>query len=207
MSSITQNPTLGPIFKEAPGFWVPFDLSCGTFVVTYPCRDETMLNVALRHPTKPENEDAQEWNNDTDVEDIAVMVQRYNPALPDMFRLAESVSVHKVFRRDPLETYTRGRGVIIGDAAHPIQPTHGKRVSSDLFSALKYHSTRRSPRNRRSGSPRNTLQKYHQSRRRHRPSRVVRQGSQASHPRHPTLVRCPTWTSQYFATTGRRHLR
>lgn len=123
-----------------------------------------MLNVALRHPTKPENEHAHEWNNDTDVEDIAVMVERYNPALPEMFRLAESVSVHKVFRRDPLETYTRGRGVIIGDAAHPIQPTHGKPVSSHFFSALKYYSSRRSPRNRRSSSSRNTLQKHHRPR-------------------------------------------
>jgi salicylate hydroxylase len=85
-----------------------------------------MLNVALRHPTKPENENADEWNNDTDVEDIVAMIERYHPALAEMFRLAESVSVHKVFRRDPLQTYTRGRGVIIGDAAHPIQPTHGK---------------------------------------------------------------------------------
>ncbi|KAH7191807.1 uncharacterized protein B0J16DRAFT_331792 [Fusarium flagelliforme] len=126
MSSVTHNSTLANIFNQPPGFWVPFDLSCGTFVVTYPCRDGTMLNVALRHPTKPENEGADEWNNDTDVEDIATMVERYHPALGEMFRLAESVSVHKVFRRDPLETYARGRGVIIGDAAHPIQPTHAQ---------------------------------------------------------------------------------
>ena len=134
-----------------------------------------MLNIALRHPTKPENENAHEWNNDTDVEDIAVMVERYNPALPEMFRLAESVSVHKVFRRDPLETYTRGRGVIIGDAAHPIQPTHGMSPKQLNFLILTLNSTRRSPRYRRSRCTRSTVQEHRQPRRRYRASGAVRQ--------------------------------
>ncbi|KAG5753035.1 hypothetical protein H9Q70_004340 [Fusarium xylarioides] len=54
------------------------------------------------------------------------MVAGFNPLVAKLFSLSTSVSVHKLFRREPLETYTRGRAVIIGDAAHPIQPTHAQ---------------------------------------------------------------------------------
>ncbi|KAF5534568.1 6-hydroxynicotinate 3-monooxygenase, partial [Fusarium phyllophilum] len=61
-SEVNKNPDLEAIFKDQdPGFWVPFDLPTGTFLIT-----------------------------------------------------------------EPLEMYTRGRAVIIGDAAHPIQPTHAQ---------------------------------------------------------------------------------
>jgi salicylate hydroxylase len=104
---------------------VPFDLATGTFLVTYPCRDGEMLNVAFRHKTKSDNEHALDWNTGTNVQEIISMVGTYNPLVAKLFGLSTSVSVHKLFRREPLETYTRERAVIIGDAAHPIQPTHG----------------------------------------------------------------------------------
>ncbi|KAG4259807.1 hypothetical protein FPRO03_12457 [Fusarium proliferatum] len=111
---------------QDPGFWVPFDLPTGTFLVTYPCRDGKMLNVAFRHKTKAENEHAVDWNTDTNIQDITAMVAGFNPLVARLFSLSTSVSVHKLFRREPLETYTRARAVIIGDAAHPIQPTHAQ---------------------------------------------------------------------------------
>ncbi|KAF5536662.1 3-hydroxybenzoate 6-hydroxylase [Fusarium mexicanum] len=126
-SKVNKNPDLEAIFKnQDPGFWVPFDLSTGTFLVTYPCRDGKMLNVAFRHKTKAENEHAVDWNTDTNVQDITAMVGGFNPLVAKLFSLSTSVSVHKLFRREPLERYTRGRAVIIGDAAHLIQPTHAQ---------------------------------------------------------------------------------
>ncbi|KAM0319450.1 hypothetical protein ACHAPQ_010319 [Fusarium lateritium] len=121
-----QDPDLASIFKDQePGFWVPFEHSTGTYLVTYPCRDQKMLNVAFRHQTKADNEHAEDWNTDTNIDDVVAMVERFHPALPKLFKLTSSLSVHKIFRREPLDTYTRGRAVIIGDAAHPMQPTHG----------------------------------------------------------------------------------
>ncbi|RGP78781.1 hypothetical protein FLONG3_2979 [Fusarium longipes] len=118
---------LASIFADQdPGFWVPFELSTGTFLVTYPCRDGKMLNIAFKHATKPENEEADEWNTNTNIEEIISMVDKFNPLLPKLLSLASSISVHKVFKREPLKTFTRGRAVIIGDAAHPIQPTHAQ---------------------------------------------------------------------------------
>ncbi|KAF6523317.1 hypothetical protein HZS61_011816 [Fusarium oxysporum f. sp. conglutinans] len=126
-SEVNKDPDLEAIFKhQDPGFWVPFELSTGTFLVTYPCRDGKMLNVAFRHKTKAENEYAVDWNTDTNVQDITAMVGGFNPLVAKLFSLSMSVSVHKLFRREPLETYTRERAVIIGDAAHPIQPTHAQ---------------------------------------------------------------------------------
>ncbi|KAI1067015.1 hypothetical protein LB506_003906 [Fusarium annulatum] len=124
---INKDPDLKAIFKDQdPGFWVPFDLPTGTFLVTYPCRDGKILNVAFRHKTKAENEHAVDWNTDTNIQDITAMVGGFNPLVARLFSLSTSVSVHKLFRREPLETYTRARAVIIGDAAHPIQPTHAQ---------------------------------------------------------------------------------
>ncbi|CVK87777.1 related to salicylate 1-monooxygenase [Fusarium mangiferae] len=54
---------------------------------------------------------------------IGILTRTFKTSLPC---LSTSVSVYKLFRREPLETYTRGRAVIIGDAAHPIQPTHAQ---------------------------------------------------------------------------------
>ncbi|KAF4990928.1 hypothetical protein FGRMN_8166 [Fusarium graminum] len=124
---VNKQPELADIFKDQrPGFWVPFELSTATFVVTYPCRDGNMLNIAFKHKTKPQNEHAESWNNDTSIDDIITMVERFHPVLPKLLKLTSSLSVHKVFRREPLDTYTRGKAVIIGDAAHPIQPTHAQ---------------------------------------------------------------------------------
>ncbi|GKU06751.1 unnamed protein product [Fusarium langsethiae] len=126
-SEVNKDPELAVIFKdEDPGFWVPFDLSTGRFLVTYPCRDGEMLNVAFRHKTKAENEHAVDWNTNTNVQDIISMTREFNLLVAKLFSLSTSVSVHKLFRREPLETYTRERAVIIGDAAHPIQPTHAQ---------------------------------------------------------------------------------
>ncbi|KAG8666613.1 hypothetical protein FPOAC2_11729 [Fusarium poae] len=126
-SEVNKYPDLAAIFKDQdPGFWVPFDLATGTFLVTYPCRDGEMLNVAFRHKTKSDNEHALDWNTGTNVQEIISMVGTYNPLVAKLFGLSTSVSVHKLFRREPLETYTRERAVIIGDAAHPIQPTHAQ---------------------------------------------------------------------------------
>ncbi|KAF4335522.1 3-hydroxybenzoate 6-hydroxylase [Fusarium beomiforme] len=126
-SEINKDPELAKVWKDQdPGFWVPFDLSTATFLVTYPCRDGKMLNVAFRHKTKSENEHALDWNTDTNVQDIMAMVGNFNPLVAKLFSLSSSVSVHKLFRREPLDTYTRHKAVIIGDAAHPIQPTHAQ---------------------------------------------------------------------------------
>lgn len=131
-----KDPDLASIFKDQePGFWVPFELSTGTYLVTYPCRDQKMLNVAFMHKTKPSNEHAEDWNTDTNIDDVIAMVERFHPALPKLFKLTSSLSVHKVFRREPLDTFTRGRAVIIGDAAHPMQPHHG----TLLTLLLNYH--------------------------------------------------------------------
>ncbi|KAF4960858.1 hypothetical protein FGADI_691 [Fusarium gaditjirri] len=139
-SEVNKDPDLARVFKgQDPGFWVPFELSTGSFLVTYPCRDGKMLNVAFRHKTKAENEHAVDWNTDTNIQDITAMVGGFNPLVAKLFSLSTSVSVHKLFRREPLETYTRGRAVIIGDAAHPIQPTHaqGAVLAIEEAAALK----------------------------------------------------------------------
>ncbi|KAF5653271.1 hypothetical protein F25303_2443 [Fusarium sp. NRRL 25303] len=126
-SEVNKDPDLAAVFKDQdPGFWVPFDLSTGTFLVTYPCRDGNMLNVAFRHKTKAENEHVVDWNTDTNIQDITAMVGGFNPLVAKLFSLSTNVSVHKLFRREPLETYTRGKSVIIGDAAHPIPSTHAQ---------------------------------------------------------------------------------
>lgn len=127
---INRDPELSAIWKdEGPGFWVPFDLSTNFFLVSYPCRGGSMLNVAMLHKTHEKNQGAEEWNTATSLEDVLDLVKGQNPLLEGLVKKSSNFSVHKVSRREPLERYTRGRAVIIGDAAHPFRPTHGMRLA------------------------------------------------------------------------------
>ncbi|CAG9981747.1 unnamed protein product [Clonostachys byssicola] len=112
--------------RQDPGFWVPFDLATGFFLVSYPCRDKSMMNIALKHKTRDKDQDATSWNTETSLADIVDLVKGRNPLLERLLQKTSSMSVHKVERRDVLDQYTKGRAVIIGDAAHPIQPTHAQ---------------------------------------------------------------------------------
>jgi 2-polyprenyl-6-methoxyphenol hydroxylase-like FAD-dependent oxidoreductase len=116
--------------NQPAGYWVPFNMDSRFFLITYECRNREELNLAIRQATLPKHQTNDGWNTPATVEDITSAFKEVHPMLNDLIRISGDFSVHKLLRREPLASYTRGRAVIIGDAAHPFPPTHGKTEQS-----------------------------------------------------------------------------
>ena len=109
-----------------PGYWVIVDHVKLLFTICYECRGGTLLNIAMRTTTQPEDENKLDWNDDAKLEDVLDKSKEYHPALAKLWEKVLAVKMFNNLRRDPLDKYTRGRAVIIGDAAHTVAPQHGK---------------------------------------------------------------------------------
>ncbi|KAI0128942.1 hypothetical protein BJ170DRAFT_701641 [Xylariales sp. AK1849] len=127
MEDILKDEKTRPIFENQPaGYWTPFHLPKAFYMVAYPCRDNTTLNVALRHTTQPQDHDKDDWNSPATHEDVLALLKDYSPLLGDIVKKAPEIKIYKLLRRAPFDRYARGRAVIIGDAAHTLLPTHAQ---------------------------------------------------------------------------------
>ncbi|KAI1879597.1 hypothetical protein JX265_002551 [Neoarthrinium moseri] len=127
MKDILSDDSTRPIFENQPaGYWTPFYLPDAFYMVAYPCRANEMLNIALRHTTQPKDRDKEDWNSPASHQDVLELLKNYNPLMGEIIKKAPDIKIYKLLRREPLETYTKGRAVIVGDAAHTILPTHAQ---------------------------------------------------------------------------------
>lgn len=124
---ILANPILKPIFDgQPPGFWVPFDPATRTYLITYPCRDNKVLNVALLCPTEDSRKNADDWHSPASIEDLLERAKDSHPMVKVLLSKAPEVKCYNLKVRDPLSTLFRGKLVLAGDAAHPMTPTHAQ---------------------------------------------------------------------------------
>ncbi|KAI0167936.1 hypothetical protein BJ166DRAFT_244034 [Pestalotiopsis sp. NC0098] len=129
MDAILSDPATRPHFEgEPPGYWTPFYLPAAFYMVAYPCRGGKTLNIAIRHQTRARDSDGKEddWNSSATHADVLEVLEGYHPVMASVVLKAPDVKVYKLVRREPLSRYVRGRAVIVGDAAHPILPTHAQ---------------------------------------------------------------------------------
>ncbi|WDK15217.1 hypothetical protein CGRA01v4_06498 [Colletotrichum graminicola] len=92
-------------------------------IVFYPCRDLTALNVIARIPDSMlSDESLTSWNAEGTSEEMLDHFFDFAPWVLEIMKHAEVVHLYKVKDMDPLPTYTRGRAVVVGDAAHPMTP-------------------------------------------------------------------------------------
>ncbi|KAK1598865.1 uncharacterized protein LY79DRAFT_699633 [Colletotrichum navitas] len=96
-------------------------------IVFYPCRDLTALNVIARIPDSMlSGESVTSWNAEGTSEEMLDHFFDFAPWVLEIMkegnRHVEVVHLYKVEDMDPLPTYTRGRAVVVGDAAHPMTP-------------------------------------------------------------------------------------
>ncbi|OAP64943.1 hypothetical protein AYL99_00915 [Fonsecaea erecta] len=141
--TVLAHPAAGRFYQnQPPGFTTFYKTEVGRpglLLNTYPCRGGELLYVALVHPTKPKEKGIEGWDSPAELADVLADAQGFHPAVQAVCEGATDIKVYTQMWRDPIENFTKGRAVLIGDAAHLMLPTHGQGASMALEDALALH--------------------------------------------------------------------
>lgn len=127
--------------NQPPGFWAPALPAKGVMAVTYPCRNNEILNVLAvhrklgQHSTSADDVVIEDWNFPATHEDLEKVLDGFHPSVKKMFLKSPEVKVYTQMKREPLLKMTKGKAVLIGDACHPMLLTHAQGVSSSIEDA------------------------------------------------------------------------
>ncbi|KAK3059699.1 hypothetical protein LTS18_010240 [Coniosporium uncinatum] len=79
INKLIVHPVFRPLYEDEPSGFVNSSISpTGVFIVTYPCRNDTLINLAMFHKTLPSQnrrDSAFEWNAGGDLEDAKKLVE------------------------------------------------------------------------------------------------------------------------------------
>ena len=129
MDDVLADPSLAAIFDPArnlPGFKSFLEPVQDIFWVSYTCRNGRTLNNAIVHATQPGEGDEDLWHSDVSPDKVLAMLKDFHETPRKIVRLAneDGIKAHHLFKRPALESFVRGRTVVVGDAAHVMMPTH-----------------------------------------------------------------------------------
>lgn len=127
-----------PLYKdELPGFLGIADPPGKNLCISYTCRGGSVLNCAFVHDTKRDQDETDIWNSPATPEQVHETAKNYNPTFHKLIDMAgeDGIKVHHLLHRPAMSTFTRGRGLVVGDAAHVMIPTHAAGGSVAIESA------------------------------------------------------------------------
>jgi 2-polyprenyl-6-methoxyphenol hydroxylase-like FAD-dependent oxidoreductase len=98
-------------------------------VVMYPTSDNTLLNFVNIHPTSESQVDSGEpgssdWQNQGNISKMVEVFKDFEPAVIKLLGMAdeETLKVWELLDMEQMPSWTEGKLVLIGDAAHPFTP-------------------------------------------------------------------------------------
>lgn len=103
-----------------------------------PARDRQLYSVVGLVPDERMNEgpdNAQSWVTKGDLKKMLETFKDFPGWTQDVLRNADSIGLWQLRDLDPLETWTSGRAILIGDAAHAMLPTQGQGASQTIEDA------------------------------------------------------------------------
>jgi salicylate hydroxylase len=103
-----------------------------------PARNGELYSVVGLVPDDRMNEDpdsAQSWVNEGDPKKMLATFAGFPQWTKDMLVLPEQIGLWQLRDLDPLDTWVRGRIILIGDAAHAMLPTQGQGASQAIEDA------------------------------------------------------------------------
>ncbi|ETN38389.1 uncharacterized protein HMPREF1541_06424 [Cyphellophora europaea CBS 101466] len=139
-SAINAHPELEAYYSKRPlkpCYWVPHDHH-KTSVVTYPCGNHEILNIALLHSSMPNQMEGGTWTTPASFEDCLAVTQGFHPLVHELLKRSTDTKIHNFYSRGLLPVLASGKAVIMGDAAGPHQPQHaqGGTVALECGAAL-----------------------------------------------------------------------
>lgn len=95
--------------------------------MSYTCRGGKVLNNAVVHETQVGEGDGDDlWHSPASREQVLNVLSNFHPTAQKIVNMAneDGIVVHHLFKRPALPSFTRGRTVVVGDAAHVMLPSH-----------------------------------------------------------------------------------
>jgi salicylate hydroxylase len=127
MDRLMADEQIKPIFTgEPPGAMYVPKTDKNTLFLSYPCRDNTVLNVALFHETIKHQEDTNDWNSHASVEDALGILADFHPVWRSIVGKADFMNVYTVRHGIDCPRLVKGKAIVIGDAAHPMLPSYAQ---------------------------------------------------------------------------------
>ncbi|KAK3686127.1 hypothetical protein B0T22DRAFT_467387 [Podospora appendiculata] len=99
----------------------------GNRFVSYPCRDGEVWNfVGMFHDDELVSAGKEDWHAPVDKSHLLESFHDFHPSLRAVLNKATEVKRWPLLYRAPVSTWTKGKMVILGDAAHPMLPHQGQ---------------------------------------------------------------------------------
>ena len=106
----------------------------GHHAVSYPIRGGKQFYAAFYvHAEEIQRED---WSQSGDLNDLRASFADASPDLLELINGTDEAFITGIFYRDPLPTWSSGRTLLIGDAAHSVIPTSGSGAALALEDAV-----------------------------------------------------------------------
>ena len=132
------DPELKQLYEDGrTGMRVSIDFKNDVMFINYACRSGTLLNCAVPHKTRNDQDESDSWNAQGSLAQLKDTARGFDTRLQRYFDLCEDkdVKIHHILIRDPLRSFVHGRTCVIGDAAHAMLPTHGAGAGVTIESA------------------------------------------------------------------------
>lgn len=109
-----------------PTSHVSFRGTNGSVAVIYTARKGSFLNFGLLFPAKLSKRDltTMDWHAKSTPDEVVDIFHDYPQFFKDLIFLGEDFKHWAFPARDPPTTFVKGKLVMVGDAAHPLHPTH-----------------------------------------------------------------------------------
>ena len=132
-------------FDFVPANCISIWLGAGRHVISYPIRDGGQVYAGCYVPA--DEALLEDWSKSGDVAELRKSFVDADPGLRRLIAGVDEAFITGIFYRGPLDSWRKGRVVLLGDAAHPVLPTSGSGAGLALEDAVSLAAClNRSPR-------------------------------------------------------------
>ncbi|KAJ5693119.1 hypothetical protein N7462_002542, partial [Penicillium macrosclerotiorum] len=104
-------------------------------LVWYPCRNANEQNFVALHMTSRDHDNADSKDQADPQKCLLKEFDEFSPKIREIFRLVDNITFKSLSLQKPIKSWTKGKTVIIGNAAHFMLPHQGQCESQGIEDA------------------------------------------------------------------------